>query len=72
MVSQWKSDNEITEWLVEKTCKPYQEKFDTVFDQLKLSYSDDLLAGMHMQIVYVYICMYIRIGASFRFEHFYL
>ena len=54
MVSQWKSDNEKTEWLVEKTCKPYQEKFDTVFDQLKkLSYSDDLLAGIHMQIVYV-------------------
>ena len=52
MVSQWKSDDEITEWFVEKSCKPYQEKFDIVFDQLnKLSYSDDLLAGMQMQIV---------------------
>ena len=52
MVSQWKSDDEITEWFVEKSCKPYQEKFDSVFDQLnKLSYSDDLLAGMQMQIL---------------------
>ena len=57
MVSQWKSDNEITEWLVEKSCKPYQEKCDSAFDQLKkLSYSDDLLAGMHF--MYTYVCTY--------------
>lgn len=50
MAAQWKPDNGITEWLVEKSCKPYEEKFDNVFEQIKkLSYTDDLLAGVYIQ-----------------------
>ena len=43
MAAQWKPDSVITEWLVEKSCKSYEDKFDNVFDQInKLSYMDDL------------------------------
>lgn len=46
MVAQWKPDTSVTQWILPKQCKLYQEKFDDVFEQLtKLSYTDDLLAG---------------------------
>jgi len=48
MVAQWKPDTTVTEWTLPKLCKVYQTKFDDVFEQLtKLSYTDDLLAGMY-------------------------
>jgi len=56
MAAQWKPDSVITEWLVEKSCKPYENKFDTVFDQInKLSYTDDLLTGVYGILLFVLV-----------------
>ena len=56
MASQWRASKEIHKWTIKRSCTVYQQKFDSIFDQItKLSYADDLLSG----IKYVPMCMHI-------------
>jgi len=47
MASQWRASKEIHKWTIARSCKVYQQKFDSIFEQItKLSYADDLLSGI--------------------------
>ena len=61
MSTLWVSDTRIRKWILSRPCWIFQNKYNTVNEQIKaISCADDLLSGM-LYCLIVYACMHVSI-----------